>query len=112
MAMANVINKENAIASRLTQAPHATTSAQIFAVVRASALTEDACVSRALSASIARSKPAAVVTAIAPFLAHASVLQDGWALNAKLGCNAPIQVAAVTALAQTGTVHAQQASAV
>jgi hypothetical protein len=107
MAMESATMQGNAIVSQATQDLCATTSAQIFAAARASALTADVSALLASSVWIAPSNHAAVAMATAPFLVRVFVVQDGWAINAKLECSALTHLAAVMDLAPMATARVQ-----
>jgi len=102
--------KGAAIASQVTQAQPARTSAQTFAVAKANAPLEDACALQALSGSTARSKLAAVDMEIARSQELASATPVGWVPSVPLLCNVRTRVVVAMELVRMETVGAQLAS--
>jgi len=110
MAMESAtLQRDRAIALQATQVQPARTSAQIFAVVKASVPLEDACALQASLVLIARLRPVAADMEIVRSQEPASATQAGWVHSVQLLCNAQTQVAVAMVLARMEPVLAQLA---
>jgi len=103
------LQQEGAIASQATRVQPARTSAQTFAVVRASVPLEDACALQASLVLTARLRPAAVETEIVQSREPAFATQAGWVHSVPLLCNVQILLAPAMVLARLEPVRAQLA---